>query len=679
MFLIYDGRESFYQWDLDRKLIVKDNTIKEVHFCNKTDDCSLVCETYTEGGLNIVNVPNILLQDNWRINVYAYDSNYTKFSMVFDVVKRSKPADYTYTETEVKRYEDLENKVNNFEGEIRSLKNKDAEILDRISILEEAEVDLTGYATEDYVDKAIESIEVSGGVKIDTTLTVSGASADAKVVGDNLKSVFKAQTDITKWNYETKLPDMNGASINSIYNINGCLQSIKNIPNINSTSGTLITFNGDINRETNTNKAFSIQMLIVYPYPQKNNITFIRSNWGGTWQQWDRMVSDAFGVIPNYANFSAFKRFGTIGDSLSTGTYSNKAGETVEHLEKSWGTHIANKCDNQCLTLGFGGATTTRWIDGVSWHENNLAKALLPENECDAYILCLGYNDNNSSSSSGGVPLGTIDDIDTANPDNNANTYYGNIDKICRKLYTTFPKTKIFVLNNPYYNTEVAESYNKALKDVCNRLNGNPVYLIDMYSKYNGIYKYLVNDREGNHYHPQVYQYMGMLIATAISDYMRDNYTKFKYIENEHITIKEEGMELIEKVEITEEGIKVVDFKHNLKRGVVYCISEVSDTITADMGVQAFSDTQQVGYAWISSFTGTKKKFCSFNIWKDGKVIECSNTVSRDYSVNASNSTVVSKGWQAISDNPITMIRLFGGSSKDFSVGTTFELWGVKA
>lgn len=116
MFNIYDGRSNFYQWDLDRKLIVYDETIKEVHFCNKTDDCSLVCEVYKEGELNLVNVPNILLQDDWRINVYAYDGKYTKHSVKFDVVSRSKPADYIYTETEVKTYKDIEARIAELEG-----------------------------------------------------------------------------------------------------------------------------------------------------------------------------------------------------------------------------------------------------------------------------------------------------------------------------------------------------------------------------------------------------------------------------------------------------------------------------------------------------------------------------------------------------------------------------------
>ena len=111
MFEIYDGRENFYQWDLNRKLIVIDSSITQVHYCNRTDDCSLICDVYEEDGKRVVNVPNILLQTDWDINVYGYDKNYTKHSTKFRVQKRTKPADYVYTETEVKNYDDLEERV----------------------------------------------------------------------------------------------------------------------------------------------------------------------------------------------------------------------------------------------------------------------------------------------------------------------------------------------------------------------------------------------------------------------------------------------------------------------------------------------------------------------------------------------------------------------------------------
>ena len=111
MFKLYDGREEFFQWDLDEKLIVEDKTVTQVHFSNKTEDCSLVCEVYELDGLKVVNVPNILLQDSWDMKVYAYRDNHTVAKQRFKIVARTKPADYVYTETEIKNYEDLEKRI----------------------------------------------------------------------------------------------------------------------------------------------------------------------------------------------------------------------------------------------------------------------------------------------------------------------------------------------------------------------------------------------------------------------------------------------------------------------------------------------------------------------------------------------------------------------------------------
>lgn len=112
MFKIYDGREHFWQWDLNQKLIVEDPEINEVHFCNRTDDCSLVVEVYEYEGMRVADVPNVLLQDDWKIKVYAYSVDHTKHEASFKVATRSKPADYIYTETETKTWDDLEKKIN---------------------------------------------------------------------------------------------------------------------------------------------------------------------------------------------------------------------------------------------------------------------------------------------------------------------------------------------------------------------------------------------------------------------------------------------------------------------------------------------------------------------------------------------------------------------------------------
>lgn len=118
MFKIENGRLSFYQWDTNQRLIIEDASINEVHFCNRTSDCSLVCEVYEENGLRLVDVPNILLQDDWTIRVYAYCTNYTKIEEKFLVLRRSKPADYIYTETEIKTFARLENRMDELEATV---------------------------------------------------------------------------------------------------------------------------------------------------------------------------------------------------------------------------------------------------------------------------------------------------------------------------------------------------------------------------------------------------------------------------------------------------------------------------------------------------------------------------------------------------------------------------------
>lgn len=190
MFKIYDGRDSFYQWDINRKLIVEDNTITQVHFCNRTDDCSLKCNVYKANGLYLVNVPNVLLQDDWRINVYGYDKEYTKHSKVFNVIARSRPEDYVYTEEDVKLWTDLQERVdqieengisdegisnaindylaeNPIEAPVVSVNGKTGAIeltaADIGALSEDVIIpDTSGLATKEYVDEVVSKIETEG-------------------------------------------------------------------------------------------------------------------------------------------------------------------------------------------------------------------------------------------------------------------------------------------------------------------------------------------------------------------------------------------------------------------------------------------------------------------------------------------------------------------------------------
>lgn len=193
LFKIENNRLSFYQWDLNQRLIVEDDSITEVHFCNKTGDCSLVCEVYEEDDKRLVDVPNILLQDNWTIRVYAYCKNYTKIEKKINVLPRSKPADYVYTETELKRYEDLE---------------------ERLAALEEKEVDvdLTGYATEDFVTAALNENAPNWNADGASLDDIKGVIANRT---HYTKQIFKAKVDGELAEGTVKLLDLSGRGYKS--------------------------------------------------------------------------------------------------------------------------------------------------------------------------------------------------------------------------------------------------------------------------------------------------------------------------------------------------------------------------------------------------------------------------------------------------------------------------------
>ena len=118
MFKIFDGREHFFQWDSDCKLIIDDGRISAVHFCNRTIDYAIVCNVYKENGQYLVNVPNIFFQSDRDLHVYAYDDSHTLYEETYKVFARSKPADYVYKDDEVLTWARIEQRVTDLENTV---------------------------------------------------------------------------------------------------------------------------------------------------------------------------------------------------------------------------------------------------------------------------------------------------------------------------------------------------------------------------------------------------------------------------------------------------------------------------------------------------------------------------------------------------------------------------------
>lgn len=119
MLAIYDGREAFYQWDSGQKLLVAHWGICEVHYKQPGEDTALAVKTYELGGQTVADVPNILLQEAGKLTAYIYvcvGDACTIQKAIFTIKPRPKPADYVYTETEVKTYSALEKRLDEIEA-----------------------------------------------------------------------------------------------------------------------------------------------------------------------------------------------------------------------------------------------------------------------------------------------------------------------------------------------------------------------------------------------------------------------------------------------------------------------------------------------------------------------------------------------------------------------------------
>ena len=136
-----------YQWEIGRKIqIIQQSNMRidEVHFSNYGDTKALVVMPREEDGIVVADIPNVLMQSGRPIVVYSVNvaEGYsdTLYSCTFNVRNRAKPSDYVYTETECKNWEDIKAQVE--------------ENTEAIKELEEREVDLTEYATKEYVNNS---------------------------------------------------------------------------------------------------------------------------------------------------------------------------------------------------------------------------------------------------------------------------------------------------------------------------------------------------------------------------------------------------------------------------------------------------------------------------------------------------------------------------------------------
>lgn len=111
-----DGRGELYQWDTGRKVVIDDETIKQVHYQNRFYGRTI--DVDVSNGTAII--PDQLLQSFAPLIVFAWagsaEDGYTKIEKTFEVHKRNKPADYVFTPIDQKTLDDLQAQIGDLSG-----------------------------------------------------------------------------------------------------------------------------------------------------------------------------------------------------------------------------------------------------------------------------------------------------------------------------------------------------------------------------------------------------------------------------------------------------------------------------------------------------------------------------------------------------------------------------------
>ena len=215
---------------------------------------------------------------------------------------------------------------------------------------------------------------------------------------------------------------------------------------------------------------------------------------------------------------------GVIGDSLASGACYNPAtGHTPDNIRFAWWKVLERKSGMTYHGFCEGGMSTRSFITNTRF---GLPAALTEANKCDVYIIGLGVNDKGVL---GPSYLGTASDIDLSNPDNNADTYYGNYAKIIQKITAFNPGCKFLLFTDP--RTE--SNFNTAVRDIASMFSN--CYLIDLWAEYSTLFvtggffkKY---EDETAHYPAMAYQSMAIIIEDAINSCINSNRADFSKIQ----------------------------------------------------------------------------------------------------------------------------------------------------
>lgn len=233
---------------------------------------------------------------------------------------------------------------------------------------------------------------------------------------------------------------------------------------------------------------------------------------------------DAMSTTFGRRTCAIFRKVCCIGDSYTAGYIMNSNGTAISKNDYSWVEHMKNLTGREYVNCGISGASSKTWLTD----ERGLAKAQIPENKAQAYLIGLQINDSNESTQSY-VPVGIIEDIGT-----DAETYYGCMSKIVNEVFAINPLAHVFIQTQPKNYTGVHTPYREAVINIVSHFQSdgvhtNQVHLLDLLPYYKLYQAAGCNDSMVNgHFTAVGWEYCAEILAYAWSNYINQNPLKFQ-------------------------------------------------------------------------------------------------------------------------------------------------------
>ena len=276
---------------------------------------------------------------------------------------------------------------------------------------------------------------------------------------------------------------VDNAPINSVFGLNYGLQGMPT--DIETSQGQLISIAG------NLGGAACLQI-----FTTKNNNSWMRSKWGGTWNDWKKLDS---GNNLNYTDaIATFEKIGACGGSFATGysvyTDSGNTNHGIDIPENSWVQLWGRKHGISAKNFSSSGWSIKDWFASAE----NIA--VVESNPCKVYFTLFGGG-NDIQDYSGMTGLGSISDVHVGSENTNPPTFYGDYSRLIAKLQAVggwHTKVISFTYGQAFNASKDATqlAYIQAIHDV-QALYSN-VYAID-----------LMDDAELNSFKVSPYYYVG--------------------------------------------------------------------------------------------------------------------------------------------------------------------------